>query len=45
MGRSEREYWVQFGRAAHERRDKRLSDLIAKLVERADHLLRPGRRR
>lgn len=45
LGRSERRYWVQFARAAHERREKKTGDLITKLVERADQLLGPRRRR
>lgn len=45
LGRSEREYWVQFAKASYERREKRTSDLIGKLVERAGQLLAPGRRR
>ena len=39
LGRSEREYWVQFCRAVYERRDKRTSDLITKLAEHAANLL------
>lgn len=45
LGRSERKYWVQFGRALHERNQKRTGDLISKLVERADSLLGARRRR
>lgn len=45
MPRSERIYWAQFSKAVREREDKRRSDLITKLVERADQLLAPRRRR
>lgn len=44
LGRSERKYWVQFGSAMHERKDKRVSDLITKLTEHAGSLF-SGRRR
>lgn len=39
LGRSERKYWVQFTRALYERKEKRMSDLITKLAERATALL------
>jgi len=45
LGRSEREYWVQFTRAVYERKEKRTSDLITKLAERAAALLSPRNRR
>jgi len=45
MPRSERLYWVQFAKAVREREQKNRWDLISKLVERADQLLAPKRRR
>lgn len=45
LGRSERQYWVQFGQAMFERKEKRLADLITKLAERATQLLSPRRRK
>lgn len=45
LGRSEREYWVRFTRAVYERKEKRMSDLITKLAERAASLLSPRNRR
>ena len=45
LPRSERLYWTQFAKAVREREEKRRSDLITKLVERADQLLAPRRRR
>lgn len=45
LGRSEREYWVRFTRAVYERKEKRMSDLITKLAERAASLLSSRNRR
>lgn len=45
LGHSEREYWVQWGKALYERKEKRTSDLISKLAEYAANLLGVRRRR
>jgi len=45
MGRGKREYWVQFCRAAYERKEKKNSDLISKLAEHAAGLLGARRRK